>query len=116
MTMTSVPKMTRAKEAKFWETHDATDYLDEMEPVTMTVGPRPQNRCSVCGRVLLSRYVDINLAGGRAQLRQLRQLYCPAGHASCLAPEAQRLADAVEAVLRLTLVSVGAEQRAQVAA
>ena len=113
--MTSIPEMTRAQEAQFWETHDATDYLDEMEPVTVTVGPRPRNQCSVCGRVLLSRYVDIDLAGGRARLRQLRQLYCPAGHESYLAPEAQRLVDAVEAVLRLTLVPVGAGQRAQVA-
>jgi hypothetical protein len=105
--------MTRAQEAEFWETHDATDYLDEMEPVTVTVGPRPQNQCSVCSQVLLSRYVDIDLAGGRAQLRQLRQLYCPAGHESRLAPEAQRLVDAVEAVLRLSLVPAGTEQRAQ---
>ena len=113
MTMTGMPEMTRDQEAKFWETHDATDYLDEMEPVTVTVGPRLRNRCSVCDQVLLSRYVDIELAGGRAQLRQLRQLYCPAGHESHLAPEAQRLADAVEAVLRLTLVPVGAGPHTQ---
>jgi len=25
--------MTRAQEAEFWETHNATDYLEEMEPV-----------------------------------------------------------------------------------
>jgi hypothetical protein len=115
MTMTRIPEMTRAQEAKFWETHDATDYLDEMESVTVTVGPHPRNRCSVCSQVMLSRYVDIDLAGGRAQLRQVRQLYCPAEHESRLAPEAQRLADAIEAVLRLTLVPVGAGQRAQVA-
>jgi hypothetical protein len=113
--MTTIPKMTRTQEAKFWETHDATDYLDEMEPVTATVGPRPRNRCSTCGQVMLSRYVDVDLAGGRAQLRQVRQLYCPDGHDSRLAPEAQRLADAVEAVLRLTLIPVGTGQRAQVA-
>ena len=107
--------MTRAQEAKFWETHDATDYLDEMEPVTVTAGPRPRNRCSVCSQVMLSRYVDMDLAGGRAQLRQLRQLYCPAGHESRLAPEAQRLADAMEAVLRLSFVPAGIGQRAQVA-
>jgi hypothetical protein len=112
MTMTSIPEMTRGQEARFWETHDATDYLDEMEPVTMTIGPRPRNRCSVCARVLLSRYVDVSLAGDRAQLRGLRQLYCPDGHETRLAPEAQRLADAVEAVLRLTLVPVGARQQA----
>jgi len=113
--MTSIPEMTRAQETEFWETHDATDYLDEMEPVTVTVGPRPRNRCSVCSQVMLSRYVDIDLAGGRAQLRQVRQLYCPDGHESRLAPEAQRLADAVEAVLRLTPAPVGAGQRARVA-
>jgi len=115
MTMTSIAEMTRAQEAEFWETHDATDYLDEMEPVTVTVGPGPQNRCSVCGRTLLSRYVDVDLADGRVKLRGLRQLYCPVGHETRLAPEAQRLANAVEAVLRLTLVPVGAGQRAQVA-
>jgi len=60
---------------------------------------------------MLSRYVDIDLAGGRAQLRQVRQLFCRAGHESRLAPDAQCLADAVEAVLRLTLVPVGAWQR-----
>jgi hypothetical protein len=64
---------------------------------------------------MLSRYVAIDLAGGRAQLRQVRQLYCPAGHESRLAPEAQRLADAEEAVLRLSVVPVGTGQRAQVA-
>lgn len=113
--MTNIPEMTRAQEAKFWEMHDASDYLDEMEPGTVTVGPRPRNRCSVCDRVMLSRYVDVDLAGGRVQLRRLRQLYCPAGHETRLAPEAQRLVDAVEAVLRLTLVPVAAGQRTQVA-
>ena len=78
--------MTRAQEARFWETHDATDYLDEMEPVTATVGPRPRNRCSTCGQVMFSRYVDVDLAGGRAQLRQVRQLYCPDG---CIEQDAE---------------------------
>jgi len=102
--MTNIPEMSRSEEAEFWKTHDATDYLDEMEPVTVIRGPRPRNRCSVCDRVMLSRYVDVDLAGGRVQLRRLRQLYCPVGYESRLAPEAQRLVDAIEAVLRLTLV------------
>ena len=115
LTATSIPEMTPAQEAKFWETHDATDHLDEMEPVTVTVGPRPQNRCSLCGRTLFSRCVDMDLAGNRAQLRGLRQLYCPMGHETRLTPEAQRLTYAVEAVLRLTLLPVVARQHAQVA-
>jgi len=113
--MTRIPEMTRTQEAKFWETHDATDYLDEMEPVAVALGSPPRHRCAVCGQVLLSRYVNIDVAGGRAQLRELRQLYCPAGHDIHLAPEAQRLAEAIEAVLRLTLVPIGAGQRTQVA-
>jgi hypothetical protein len=110
-----MPEMTRTQEAKFWETHDATDYLDEMEPVAVTLGPPPRHRCAVCGQVLLSRYVNIDVAGGRAQLRELRQLYCPTGHDIHLAPESQRLTEAIEAVLRLTLVPVSAGQCTQVA-
>jgi hypothetical protein len=55
-----------------------------------------------------SHYVDIDLAGGRAQLRQVRQLYCPAGHESRLAPEAQRLVDNVSLAPSLWLVNPSA--------
>ena len=108
--MDKLPTMSRVEESRFWETHDATDYLDAMEPVAVTVGPRPRNRCPQCKKTLLSRYVDVNLAGDRVQLRGLRQIYCPDGHVSRLAPEAQRLVDAIEAVMRLTWVPVGAGQ------
>ena len=99
--MAEIPKMTREEEADFWKTHDATDYLDGSEPVKVEVGPRPWNRCLVCGDVLLSRYVDVELAGGRAVLRGLRELYCREGHETRLSSEAQRIVDAVEAVLVL---------------
>lgn len=100
--MKTIPQMMRVEEGKFWETHEATDYLDEMESVTVTVGPRPRNRCSACGRTMLSRYVNVDIADGRAQLRGLRELYCPDGHETHLAPEADRLVRAIESVLRLT--------------
>lgn len=99
--MDRIPKMTREEEAEFWKTHDATDYLDDSEPVEVEMGPRPRNHCLVCGDVLLSRYIDVELAGGRAVLRRLRELYCREGHETRLAPEAQRIVDAVEAVLGL---------------
>lgn len=108
--MDKLPTMSRVAESRFWDTHDATDYLDAMEPVAVTVGPRPCNRCPKCKKTLLARYVDVNLAGDRVQLRGLRQIYCPDGHVSRLAPEAQRLVDAIEAVMRLTWVPVGAGQ------
>ena len=113
--MDELPTMSRVEESRFWETHDATDYLDAMQPVSATVGPRPRNRCPKCRKTLLSRYVDVNLAGGRAQLRGLRQFYCPDGHETRLAPEAQRLVDAIEAVMQLTWGSIGAEQMQAVA-
>ncbi len=99
--MAGIPKMTREEEAKFWSTHNATDYLDGSEPMEVEMGPPPRNHCLVCGDVLLSRYVDVEVAGGRAVLRGLRGLYCRKGHETRLAPEAQRIVDAVEAVLGL---------------
>jgi len=114
--MTEIPKMTREEEAEFWKTHDATDYLDDSEPIEVEMGPRPRNRCLNCGDVLLSRYVDIQVAGGRAVLRGLRELYCRQGHETCLASEAQRIVDAVEAVLNLVPEFARPVDRLQVAA
>ncbi len=30
---------TREEEAAFWDTHDFTDYWDELEPISITVSP-----------------------------------------------------------------------------
>ncbi len=109
--MAKIPEMTPTQEGQFWETHDATDYLDEMVAVEVTVGPQPQNKCNVCGKVMLSHEVDVNLATGKVQLRQLRQLYCPDEHESRLADEAQRLVDAIEAVLRLASIHTHPAQK-----
>ena len=46
-------------------------------------------------------YVNVETSLGRAIIRDLRELYCPDEHESRLSPEAQRLVDAIEAVLRL---------------
>lgn len=98
--MAEIPKMTREEEAEFWKTHDVTDY-DDSEPIKVEMGPRPRNHCMVCDDVLLSRYVNIEVAGGRVVLRELRELYCRQGHETRLAPEAQRIVDAIEAVIGL---------------
>lgn len=113
--MAEIPKMTREQEAEFWKTHDATDY-DDSEPIEVEVGPRPRNRCLACGDVLLSRYVDVEVAGGRVVLRGLRELYCRQGHETRLASEAQRIVDAVEAVLNLVPEFAGPVNRLKVAA
>jgi hypothetical protein len=114
--MAGLHEMSRKEERKFWETQSSADYWDDMEPVELTTGPRPDNRCDTCGDVMLSRYVDVELAGGRVVLRGVRQLYCRQGHETRLSPEAKRVVDAIEAVLRLALNVIGAEHRFEMAA
>ena len=99
--MAKLPEMSRTEEADFWETHDSTDFLDEFESVELINTPKPNNRCSQCQKVMRSRYVDVETSLGQAIIRDLRELYCPDDHESRLSPEAQRLVDAIEAVLRL---------------
>ena len=104
--MAKIPKMTRVEEQEFWESHDATDFLEDMEPVAVIRMPRPDSNCSVCGETMRSRFVDIEIADKRLQLRRTRELYCPNGHETRLAPEEQRLADALEAVSKLAIATV----------
>lgn len=97
--MAKLPEMSRKEEQELWETQSSADYADilpwdDMEPVELVTGPRPDNRCVTCGEIMLSRYVDVELAGGRVVLRGLRQLYRHKGHETRLASEAQRVVDA----------------------
>ena len=94
------------EEIEFWDTHDTTEYLDWdqaewVEPDPSIKSPRDLSpRCSVCDDVLLSRYVDLDVAGGRATLHNLRQLYCRQGHTVKLAPEAEKTVRKVETALQ----------------
>ena len=106
ITMAKIPAMTRGEEQQFWESHDATDFLEDMEPVAVTRMPRPDSGCFVCGETMRSRYVDFEIADKRLQLRRTRELYCPNGHESRLAPEDQRLVDVLEAVSRLAIAEI----------
>ena len=96
---------TEEEEAEFWDTHDSTEYVDwdeaeVLEPDPAVKSPRDLSpRCPVCDDVLLSRYMDVEVAGGRATLHGLRELYCQEGHITRLAPEAEELVKAVEAVI-----------------
>jgi hypothetical protein len=105
--MAKLPKMTREEEAEFWKTHSSADYWDDMEDVELKVHPRiksPRNlspRCPVCDEVLLTCYVDLDVAHGRLTLHKVHQLYCPKGHVTKLAPQAEKIVKAIEAVLEL---------------
>ena len=45
---------TREEEAAFWDTHDFTDYWDELEPASVTVSPDLESvfRISLDGKSL----------------------------------------------------------------
>lgn len=52
MKVTKIPKFkTYAEEAKFWDTHDVTDYLDEMKFVDIEFLPRQKKEETVTIRI-----------------------------------------------------------------
>ncbi len=97
-----LPKFKSEKEeAGFWGTHDTTDYFDlstaeSVKPGTFQRSPR----CSIDGSLLLSRYVDVEVVGGKVVIRGLRQLHCRNDHEreTRLAPEAEHRVRIIEAV------------------
>lgn len=101
--MTKLPKFKSIKEAaEFWDTHDTTEYFEDMEDVELSVkqerGQPLSPRCLHCGSVLFSRHIDHSVLNGRVTLHDLRQLYCPqCGKTQELAPEAKALVEAVTA-------------------
>jgi hypothetical protein len=105
--MAKIPDMTREEEAEFWKTHSSVDYLDDMEPVEVEFHPRikgPRDlsrRCPVCDDVLLFRYADRDVADGQITLHRLMEFYCRQGHGVWLAPGAEKLVKAIEAMLAL---------------
>ncbi|MGQ9628521.1 MAG: CopG family antitoxin [Anaerolineae bacterium] len=106
--MAKIPEFkSYEEEAEFWATHDSTDYLDDMEPVEIEIDPNVKSPrdlspcCPVCDEVLLSRYVDVEVAGGRATLHGLRELYCQEGHITRLAPEAEEMVRLLKIINKL---------------
>lgn len=52
MKVTKIPKFkTYAEEAEFWDTHDVTDYLDEMKFVDVEFLPRQKKEETVTIRI-----------------------------------------------------------------
>lgn len=104
--MAKIPEMTREQEAEFWKTHSSIDYLDDMEPVEVQFHPDIKSsrdlsrRCPVCDDVLLLRHLDRDTKDRQVTMH-LRQFYCRKGHYEQLAPESEKLARAIEAVLDL---------------
>lgn len=105
MTKKPLPQLkTEAEEADFWASHDSTEYLDWDRGEWVVQAPLVRSsRCPVCGQVLLSRYVDVDVAGGRVTLHKMRELYCPQEHVVRLAPESEELIKRLSAFLEIEL-------------
>ena len=99
--MSTIPNMTHKEEQFFWQNNDATDYLEDMEPVKLITGSSPKNQCPICHETLLTRLINVELAHGKVELRKVHQRYCKNGHQAHLVEESQRLVDAIESVLNL---------------
>ncbi len=55
---TKIPRFkSEAEEAAFWDTHDVTDLLDELEEDTSTVFVRPENGVIELGSAVWRRVV-----------------------------------------------------------
>lgn len=102
-----IPKFkTKKEEIEFWDTHDSTEYIDWSRAATLKVQPSVKSprdlspRCPNDDQVLLSRWRNLVIAGGFATLNKVRELYCPRGDYTRLAPETQMLVKRAEAALK----------------
>lgn len=89
------------QEVEFWDTHDSTEYIDWDKAAPLEVSPSFKSpRCPHDKQVLLSRWRNIVIADGFATLNHVRELYCPRGDFTRLAPETQAMVKRAEAALR----------------
>jgi hypothetical protein len=98
---------TEKEEAEFWDTHDSTEYIDWDKAVTLKLHSSvksPRDLSPRCphhkNQVLYSRWRAIQIANGFASLNRMRELYCPRGDYTRLAPETETLVKKAEAALK----------------
>jgi RNA polymerase subunit RPABC4/transcription elongation factor Spt4 len=72
-------------EAAFWETHDFSEYLDELEEVQLEWAP-DEDTCPSCGATMNAEQFEVEVVEGLC-LRNLRRYRCPVCHTTQLAPE-----------------------------
>ncbi|MBM3127689.1 MAG: hypothetical protein FJ009_03540 [Chloroflexi bacterium] len=103
-----LPKFkTRKEVAEFWDTHSSMDYWDQFEDVELKVHPSiksPRDLSPRCphhkNQVLYTRWRTIDIADGFASLHKVRELYCPRGDYTRLAPETAKIVKQAEAALK----------------
>jgi hypothetical protein len=103
-----LPKFnSREEAAEFWDTHSSADYWDQLEEVELIVDPSiksPRDLSPRCphhkNQVLYTRWRNVVVANGFATLNRMRELYCPRGDYTRLAPESQALVKKAEDALK----------------
>jgi len=95
------------EEAEFWDAHDSTEYIDWDRAVTLAPHPShksPRDLSPRCphhkNQVLYTRWRTLVIADGFASLNKVRELYCPRGDYTRLAPETETLVKKAEAALK----------------
>lgn len=102
-----IPKFkTKKEEIEFWDTHDSTKYIDWSKAVALKVHPSIKNprdlspRCPNDRQILLSRWRNLVVADGFVTLNNIRELYCPRGDYTRLAPESKKIVQEAEAAFK----------------
>ncbi len=81
-----LPKFrSEQEEAAFWETHDLSDYLDELEEIQFEWAP-DEDTCPSCGAAMKPEQFEVELLEG-LYLRNLRRYRCPVCQTVQLTPE-----------------------------
>jgi hypothetical protein len=102
------------EEVEFWDTHDSTEYIDWDRATTLEPHPSlksPRDLSPRCphhkNQILHTRWRTIEIADGFASLHKVRELYCPRGDYTRLAPETAKIVKQAEAALKRVQLKFG---------
>ena len=85
-------------EAAFWETHDFSEYLDELEEVQLEWAP-DEDTCAKCGAAMKVEQFEVEVVEGLC-LRNLRRYRCPVCQTTQLAPESLARINHVDSLIK----------------
>lgn len=94
-----IPKFkTEEEEARFWETHSLTDYLEELEEVELEWAAE-EDTCPKCGAPMERETVDIDLGEGLC-LKDVYRYHCPICGALKLSQESLQKINTMDLALK----------------
>lgn len=94
-----LPKFrSEQEEATFWETHDFSEYLDELEEVQLPWA-LDEDTCPTCGAAMQPEQFEVELLEG-LYLRNLRRYRCPVCQTVQLTPESLARINQTDSVIK----------------